>query len=263
MNIRLMSILAVAFCATAISFAQSPKRGWRMVWNDEFNSPSVDTTKWSRIVRGTSNWDRYMDTKREDLVVQSGGEVRMLGVVNPDRTRDTVAYLTGGLWSKGKFSFLYGKIEIRAKLQCVKGAWPAFWMLPESGAWPSGGEIDIMEHLNFDDFIYQTVHSYYTIKLGIKDNPPHGGRGKIDREGYNVYGLEWTEDKLTFFVNGQETFSYPRIQTDKQGQWPFDTPFYILIDQQLGGRGTWVGEVADEQLPATISIDYVRVYSRN
>lgn len=201
---------------------------------------------------------------RADLIKVSNGNVMMAGIENPDRSKDTAAYLTGGLYSKGKFSFLYGKIEICARLESVQGAWPAFWLLPadEKIKWPNGGEIDIMEHLNFDGYVYQTVHSYYTLRLGLKDTPKNFGMAKINRDHYNVYGLEWTPTELIFSINSVPTFRYPKIKTDKEGQWPFDTPFYILIDQQLGGKGTWPGEVRHDQLPVKMWIDYVRVYKR-
>lgn len=232
-----------------------------MIWNDEFNGKNIDLKKWSVVPRGGSHWNRYMSNE-SSLLELKNGNILMHGIKNPDRTKDTSAYLTGGLYSEGKFSFLHGKVEIRAKLQSVKGAWPAFWMLGENAAWPNGGEIDIMEHLNFDGFVYQTVHSNYTLKLGIKDNPKSHATAKINLNDYNVYGLEWTADALIFSINGTTTFTYPRIETDKEGQWPFVGPMYLLIDQQLGGKGTWVGEIDDSQLPVTMWIDYVRVYQR-
>ncbi|MEG0602746.1 MAG: glycoside hydrolase family 16 protein [Mucinivorans sp.] len=248
----------------ACSVAQNvDKKEYRLIWSDDFDGSQFDASKWSRIPRGLSHWDRYM-SPRADLVEVADGKVAMHGILNPDRSTDTVRYLTGGLYSKDKFAFLYGKIEIRARLASLKGAWPAFWLLPNKTdrVWPNDGEIDIMEHLNFDDFVYQTVHSYYTVKLGIKNNPKHGGTGKIDREQYNIYGVEWTPDEIIFSINGVSTFSYPKIKTDKKGQWPFTVPFYILIDQQLGGPKTWVGEVDESKLPVSMWIDYVRVYQK-
>src|SRR5690606_18563267 len=97
------------------------------------------------------------------------------------------------------FAFQYGKVEIHAKLESAQGAWPAMWMLAEQnkyGAYPKNGEIDIMEHLNFEDIIYQTTHSYYTLELNQKDNPPHHGTTNIDLSQFNTFGLEWYPDKL-------------------------------------------------------------------
>ena len=97
-----------------------------------------------------------------------------------------------------------------------------------------------MERLNNDTIAYQTVHSAYTYTLGIKDNPKQGGIGFINRDDYNVYSVEMYQDSLVFFINETRTFAYPRIETDKEGQFPFtDKKFYLLLDMQLGG--SWVG----------------------
>ena len=96
-----------------------------------------------------------------------------------------------------------------------------------------------MERLNNDTIAYQTVHSAYTYTLGIKDNPKQGGIGFINRDDYNVYSVEMYQDSLVFFINETRTFAYPRIETDKEGQFPFtDKKFYLLLDMQLGG--SWV-----------------------
>ena len=151
-------------------------------------------------------------------------------------------------------------MEIRAKLQAAKGAWPAIWMLPEKAEWPKGGEIDIMERLNHDHIAYQTTHSYYTHILGIKDNPPHGGINKINLEEYNIYSVDIYPDSLVFAVNHRHTYTYPRIDTDKEGQFPFYQPYYLLIDMQLGG--SWVGAVDPKELPVEMWVDWVKYYEK-
>jgi beta-glucanase (GH16 family) len=235
-------------------------RNWKLVWKDEFNGPEIDSSKWSKVPQGTSDWNRHM-SYHPDCYALSGGELFLKGIKNPDTTPDTRPFLTGGIYSKGKFAFQYGKIEIRAKLGCAQGAWPAIWMLAEKGKYgeyPRNGEIDIMEHLNFDSIIYQTTHSYYTLELKQENNPPHGGTAKLNINDFNIFGLEWYPDKLIFTLNGKKTFSYPKIDNADHTQWPYDQPFYILIDQQLGGN--WVGTIKDEDLPVEMIVDWVRVY---
>ena len=151
-------------------------------------------------------------------------------------------------------------IHICAKLNAAKGAWPAIWMLPENAKWPSGGEIDVMERLNDDSIAYQTVHSHYTYTLGIKDHPKSHSTGVIHPDRYNVFAVEMYPDSLSFYVNDIHTFTYPRIQTQKEGQFPFDQPFYLLIDMQLGG--SWVGAVDPKDLPVEMEVDWVRFYQR-
>ena len=80
------------------------------------------------------------------------GKLVLRGIVNQTLPNDTAPYLTGGVYTKGKKAFSDGRIEICARLNAAKGAWPAIWMLPENAKWPSGGEIDVMERLN-DDII--------------------------------------------------------------------------------------------------------------
>ena len=186
------------------------------------------------------------------------GKLVLRGIVNQVQPNDTAPYLTGGVYTKGKKAFINGRIEICAKLNAAKGAWPAIWMLPEKAAWPSGGEIDIMERLNYDSIVYQTVHSHYTYTLGIENNPKHGGTASINPEDFNVYGVDFWPDSLVFHVNGKRHFVYPRIETEQEGQFPFDIPQYLLIDMQLGG--TWVGPVDSTDLPVEMEVDWVRHY---
>lgn len=233
---------------------------WKLVWEDDFDGNEIDSTKWSRIPKGESDWNKHMSTVDEVFRLENGS-LYLRGINNPDTTKDPRPFITGGIWSKNKFAFQYGRIEIRAKLGSAQGAWPAMWMLAELdkyGKYPLNGEIDIMEHLNYDTIIYQTTHSHYTLNLGQKDNPPHGGTAPVNVNEYNVYGISWYPNKIVFQLNGKDTFTYPRVEGVDKSQWPYDQPFFILIDQQLGGN--WVGQVDQSQLPVEMEIDWVKVY---
>ena len=233
---------------------------WVLVWEDDFTRDGfLDTSKWVRCERGKSDWARHMTIDDAGFEVK-GGSLILKGISNTNPA-DPVKVLTGGITTKGKFDFTYGKVEIRAQLGCIKGAWPAFWMLPSSskpGPYAHNGEIDIMEHLNFDDFVYQTIHSHYTLGLGEKTNPKYSATARHNPGEFNIYGLEWYPDTLVFTINRKATFTYPRIKTAKEGQWPFDKPFYLLVDMQLGGN--WVGAIDYSQLPVQMEIDSVRIY---
>lgn len=235
-------------------------KNWDLVWEDSFDDSVLDTTKWNVIKRNTADWGNYM-SDHPDCIILKDGKLYLRGIVNLDRPEDTAKYLTGGVNTKGKFAFQYGKVEIHAKLESAKGAWPAMWMLadkPKYGAYPRNGEIDLMEHLNYENKIYQTVHSYYTLELKQKKNLQYYATTEVNTEEYNTYGLEWYPDKLMFTLNGKNTFTYPRIKDVDPSQWPFDQPFYIMIDQQLGG--SWVGKVDPDDLPVQMIVDWVRVY---
>ena len=229
-----------------------------LLWHDEFSCGMLDTGKWSRIPGpGKSPWNKYMSL-RDDLVQVVDGNLVLVGVANDDLKADGRPFLTGGVWSKGLFSFTYGKAEIRARFENQKGSWPAFWMLPEGLKWPDGGEIDIVERLNSDAFVYQTCHSAWTFRMGNGKKPPQGGRGDIVQGEYNVFGLERTPDALVWTVNGKETFRYPKTDAHPL-QWPYTTPFYFLLDMQLGGD--WAGAVDASTLPVRTYIDWVRVWT--
>ncbi|GHU64212.1 hypothetical protein FACS1894160_4170 [Bacteroidia bacterium] len=82
----------------------------------------------------------------------------------------------------------------------------------------------------------------------------------IDPDGYNVYAVELYADSLSFDINGVHTFTYPRINTDKEGQFPFDRDFYLMLDMQLGG--SWVGRIEPNDLPMEMWIDWVHFYKK-
>lgn len=255
--IILLGSVIVSGCKTGVFMHQ---KKWKLIWTDDFDSGILDESKWSKIKRNNADWGNYMSAHKDCYRIKNG-MLHLRGIVNPDTSKDTVPYLTGGIETKGKFSYKYGKIEIRAKLESAKGAWPAIWMLadrPKYGKYPRNGEIDIMERLNFEPKIYQTVHSYYTLELGEKENPKHYGTTPLNPEEFNVYGLEWYRDRLVFTLNGEETFVYPRLKDVDATQWPFDQPFYVMIDMQLGG--SWVGEVDPDDLPVQMIVDWVKVY---
>lgn len=230
--------------------------GWKLIWSDEFNDSRIDDRKWVRCERGRSDWNDTM-TNDPRCYKLSDGTLKLIGIVNPNTAKDPSPFLTGGLTSKGKFQFKHGRIEIRARFKSAQGAWPALWMLGEKGGWPRNGEIDLMEHLNFDESVYQTIHSGYTHQNG-GGQPPKSTFAKIDRDGWNTYGAEWDAQKIVFSVNGTPTLTYPKVPGKGADQWPFEQPFYIILSMQIGGA--WVGKADPKDYPADLEIDWVRVY---
>ncbi len=263
-SLILFSLIGILSCNSTknnITKTSSNQKEWKLLWEDSFEKEGfLDPAKWNVIKRNKADWGNYMSDHKDCIWIKDG-KLILRGIVNDDRSVDTVPYLTGGVNTKGKFAYQYGKVEIKAKLENAKGAWPAMWMLadePKYGKYPRNGEIDLMEHLNFEDKIYQTVHSYYTLELKEKKNPLYYKTTKVNTENYNIYGMEWFPDKLVFTLNGEESFVYPRLENVDPTQWPFDQPFYIMIDMQLGG--SWVGEVEPKDLPVQMIIDWVKVY---
>ena len=185
-----LSWFLVCFSVMCVfSCAQQPKE-WTLVWEDNFDqADSFDPASWSKIPRGGSDWNNYM-SDFDSCYAMRDGKLILRGLVNYSLPTDTAPFITGGVYTKDKVGFNNGRLEIHAKLNGATGAWPAFWLLPQDGKWPNGGEIDIMERLNNDSIAYQTVHSNYTFNLGIKDNPKQGGIGLINRDDFNTYTVE-------------------------------------------------------------------------
>ena len=259
MKIYLMIIMTAGVLTAAAApknkNAEKPVR-WKLEFIENFSSSRLDEKVWTRIDKGTVDWNRNMSL-RKDLVEVKNGLLILHGVKNDDLKADPRRVLTGGVKTQGKVSFLYGKIEIRCRFENQKGAWPAVWMMPENPkkGWPDCGEIDIIERLNSDDFVYQTVHSGWTAKN--PNNPPKGGKGMINPTGWNVYALEWTSEKIVWKVNGVETHSYARVGDDP-ARYPWTEPFYLMIDMQLGG--SWVGDVDESTLSCKMYVDWVKYY---
>lgn len=257
----LLFISSLLFCWMLVSCKTARvSSGWSLVWEENFDQKkNFDSQVWSKIPRGKSDWNNYM-TDFDSCYSLRKGKLILRGIANHTQQKDTASYLTGGVYTKGKKTFSNGRIEICAKLNAAKGAWPAIWLLPENAKWPAGGEIDVMERLNYDSIAYQTVHSHYTYTLGIKDHPKSHSTGVIRPDQYNVFAVEMYPDSLSFYVNDVHTFTYPRIPTKEEGQFPYNQPFYLLIDMQLGG--SWVGAVNPNDLPVEMEVDWVRFYQR-
>jgi len=244
-------------------------------WSENFNGDSFDESVWSKIPRGQSQWDRNMSDCDELFEVKDGFLI-LRGTVNPD---DTLSILTGGLTTRGKKSFGYGRLEVCAKLQGAGGAWPAIWMMPDEegsadlndpfwddfGSWKNYGEIDICERLNFDDFAYQTIHSSFNLQGQDDPYQEKGSTGKINPNEFNVYAVEHYRDSIKLFINGINTLTYKKMPVAPDGteiplkaQWTFDRTFDLRIDMQVGG--TWAGEPVLSDLPIEMKIDWIRFY---
>jgi len=264
--------LTVAICIAPCAGAdkgvtpESPehlkKSGWELLWHDEFTAEKLDDAKWTLCKRGKPDWKNTVSDDPRLLSIKDS-ILHLRGIENDNKEKDPAPYLTAAITSKSKFAFRYGKVQIRARFKSAQGAWPALWMLGVEGGWPNNGEIDLMEHLNFDDKVYQTVHSEYTIKIDKTNKPKKGGTAKIDRDGWNTYGCEWDANKIVFTVNGKRTHAYPRVPSKGEVQWPFKQPFYFILSMQIGGK--WVngsGPTNPAHYPAGMEVDWVRVYQK-
>ena len=271
-GVLLAGLLAAAAPAARSAGSETedagPGPGWRLKWSDEFNGTQLDTNVWRRITSGPSDWNRHMSPDPA-LTVVSGGVITMRGVRNDGPDKGKHPWLTGGIDNRNgdeRSWMRQGKVLVRVKFQDhQKGAWPALWMCgarpdAKGRGYPWTGEIDIVERLNGDSFVYHTVHSGWTLDKKHPNEPPHGGKGRIRQGEWNVYGMEITPAELIWSVNGVETFRYPKTDCGDPDQFPFSGPFFFLLDMQLGGK--WVGRVEMDTLPVEMQIDYIRLYEK-
>lgn len=218
-----------------------------------------DETKWVLCPKANSDWNDEMSESYDQAYVEDGKLILKAEKINGE-------YMAGGIKTEGKFGFTFGKVEVRARItQCPNGAFPAIWMMPKKyiySGWPNCGEIDIMEHIKQEPHIHQTLHTHYRNALGYQTGTTM--QTVCDYTDWNIYGLEWTAESLTFFVNGQVTFTYNNMHLADEAekkQWPFteDSQFYIILNMGLGDEGTWAGAVDDDNLPAIMEVDWVKV----
>lgn len=239
-----------------------------IIFIDDFNVNGIpNPNSWVLCQKSTSDWCDEMSESYDQAYVEDGKLILKAEKIGNE-------YRAGGIESIGKVDFTFGRVEVRARIpRHPDGAFPAIWLMPQKSAplyssWPNGGEIDIMEHIRQEDVIYQTVHTHYTYDLNIKD-PINSTSVTCNYEDWNIYAVEWTEDKITFFVNDQKTFSYENLKLaneEEMKQWPFtkDSSFYIILNMGLGGNAdSWAGPIDDTDLPAIMEIDWVKVSKLN
>lgn len=253
---------------------------WTLAFSDEFTGTTLDTTKWNKIDYvdwNVADWRKYQSRDDELVTMNGDGTVSLWGkygdyTSQTDQTGANDTYACGGIFTNQTFTFQYGYVEVRAKFDSATGAWPAIWMMPTAGPWPQTGEIDIMEHLNYQGVVYQTVH-YNNAAGSHVSNTTVNNDGtssayfttQEDKAAFHTYGVEWTPESVIFFMDGKATLTLNAQENN--ANWPFNkenNPYYLLLDMQLGG--SWVQEnyTKDIAIPdngVAMTIDYVRVYS--
>lgn len=245
------------------SSSQYALEGWTLVWNDEFDGTSIDRTKWGYDVGGHgwgNNELQYYTDRKENSFVENGKLIIQLRKEEYNGRQYTSARMV----TKYRGDWLYGHIEIRAKLPWGKGTWPAIWMLPtdwEYGGWPNSGEIDIMEHVGYDqDVIHGSTHSK---KYYFKINTQKTGTIKIANVSseFHTYAIDWFPDRIDFFVDGNKYFSSTNDGTGWEA-WPFDKRFHLIMNIAFGGDWGGAKGIDESILPQRMEVDYVRVYKK-
>ncbi len=234
--------------------------GYELVWQDDFSGRSDDLkTKWrfEDWAPGRVNHElqRYVPDDRRTSFVKDGA----LSIV---ARKDGSQVISARMNTRE--SWLYGYMEAAIRLPKGKGTWPAFWMMPDdqSKGWPACGEIDIMEEVGVNpEYTSSSIHcaSYNHVKNTQKtaERLTPGAE-----EEYHVYALEWTEDYIRTYVDGQPLLEFKNDRSGNDNTWPFNKKFYITLNLAWGGDwGGWNG-VDESALPCTMMVDYVRVYKK-
>ncbi len=263
----------------SVDFHPTTSATYDLVFQDEFegnDGDMPDATKWTRSTRQNPTWKRFISINDEEHALTGfieNNEFVARCLPNPFKSTDNVDMISGAIQSSGKFSFLYGKIEGRLMTNPYAGNFPAFWLMPQdqSAGWPYCGEIDIWEQIDAQNTTYHTIHTRWAnstndgaLCQGQGNNPPKGGTSTATNGWYHTFGLEWTEDLLTWYVNGKKVFSYAKSKNASDlnlGQWPFDKPFYIILNQSVG-NGSWASPAVTSHTYET-RFDWVRVYQKS
>ncbi len=260
MKIWAWFLLAVLFCHDNTLMAQRKK--WRLVWSDEFNYTGLpDSTKWGYDVGGNgwgNNEKQYYTYQQLKNVRVENGHLIIEAHKEPIGNN---AYSSARLVTKGKGDWKYGRFEIKAKLPKGLGTWPAIWMLSSTTPlkWPDDGEIDIMEHVGFNQGVIHAsthckkyYHSIGTQKTAITTVADCS-------EKFHIYALEWNADSICIFVDRKKYFTMHNEYTGND-VWPFNKPFYLLLNIAVGGFWGGAKGINDTIFPQKMEIDYVRVF---
>ena len=244
---------------------EKPAPGWKLVWADEFNYNGLpDSSKWSYNVGGNGYGNNelqyYTKADTANAVVRDG----KLIIKILQQQKENREYTSARMLTKEKGDWLYGRVEVKAKLPAGRGLWPAIWMMPTDaayGKWPGSGEIDIMENVGYNpDSVFSTIHTKaFNHIMGTQKS--HGSFRNDLYNKFHVYGIEWDKDKIGFFIDKEKVFTF---QNSGNGfaEWPYDKRFFLILNTAVGGN--WGGRKGIDKsvFPAAMEVEYVRVYQK-
>lgn len=229
-----------------------------LVWSDEFNTDGApNNSNWGYDIGagGWGNGEAQYYTQREDNVIVEDG---LLKIIARKESYEGSSYTSSRLKSQGKYSFTYGKVEVRAKLPASAGTWPAIWMLGanfSSVGWPACGEIDIMEQKGWEKGkISSALHNLSS--SGNTENVAETNVPNSTSE-FHVYAMNWTAERIEFSVDDEVFYSYSPATKNNQN-WPYTASQFIILNVAMGGD--LGGDIPSDFIENKMEIDYVRVY---
>jgi beta-glucanase (GH16 family) len=231
-----------------------PPPGYKLVWHDEFDSPTLDTSKWNYEINGNGGGNNeleyYTDASNNCFIQDSCLVIQALKQSYMGKD-----YTSARINSNGKGDWTYGRFEVSAKLPYGQGLWPAIWMLPTDwvyGGWPASGEIDIMEEIGqVANKVYGTIHygEVHQQQGGTYILP--GGYFLSD---FHVFACEWDSTTISFFVDNTKYFTTSITK-------PFDQRFHFVLNVAVGGN--FPGNPDYRTIfPQQMVINYVRVFQK-
>ena len=243
---------------------------WRLVWSDEFEGDAIDESKWTYDIGnwgwGNNELQYYTENRPENARIEAGNLI-----IEARKNDRGEKWTSARLTTRGKVSFLYGKIEFRARVPREKGNWAAGWTLGDAYvdelSWPYCGEIDILESVGYevddetgDGIAHATVHTpAYYFKI---NNQISSTKNVTNIAGeFHTYAVEWTPTEVRAYVDDEQYYLYDKNANEKE--WPFGQPQNIILNLAMGGG--WGGaQGMDETVTLQqFIIDYVRVYELN
>ncbi|WP_235941606.1 carbohydrate binding domain-containing protein [Paenibacillus puerhi] len=258
----------------AVPSTTIPDQKWQLVWQDEFNEPELDTSKWTPQDTGVVYNHELEYYHPNNASIVKDGKRSVLRIEARKERHENSEYTSGKLISRNKGDWTYGKMVVRAKLPVQQGMWPAIWMMPTDeahyGGWPASGEIDIMELIGGvnKNRVYGTLHFD-----SIQPDGSHGSdQGTFElpsyqsfSDAYHDFQMEWLPGSIRFYVDGQLYHEVNDWKTRGPGQpadytypAPFDRPFYMILNLAVGGD--WPGAPKSDFVSDQMDVDFVRVY---
>lgn len=254
------ALLTFSVIGTVFAFSNTVKAAdnYELVWSDEFNGNSLDTNTWNyEIGTGSWGWGNNEQQYYTDRNIKVSNGTMKITAKREDY--GGMKYTSSRITTKNKKNFKYGKIEARIKMPKFKGVWPAFWMLganQDSVGWPKCGEIDIVEAINDENLVYGTLHWFND--PGNNNADSGSSVAVANRTEYHVYGVEWTADKLRWYVDGKV---YRTMDVSNDSFSEVRKEYFVIFNMAIGGQ--WPGYDIDETaFPATMEVDWVRAYKK-
>ena len=248
----------------------STPAGWELVWNDEFNGPEIDLTKWEHEVSasgGGNNELQYYTARSQNSWIEDSVLVIQALKETYTGTEGTREYTSARMRTLDKGDWKYGRFDIRAKLPYGKGLWPAIWMLPSDwvyGGWAASGEIDIMELIGHEpQTVYGTLHYGGTYPNNTHSGDSYSLASDNFASDFHTFTLIWDSTQFRWYVDDVFYLSQTSwYSTGNDYPAPFDQRFHLLLNVAVGGN--WPGNPDNTTMfPQRMEVDYVRVYRRS